>query len=382
MNKDLINLFSKLSSDPAEVRKKALEYGCDFLGGEWKNLKADDLEVTQMTGGQSNLLYLVSASDSHFSPDTPSRFLVRLHRQSAVQVFTDTVVFSIMSERDLGPKLFGFFRGGRLEQFLPSETLDPDTVSLPEVSRKIGAIFPLLHSLKVPIPKKPRAIEMIREFLKECRDLGQTSFKLVPGSVDYEGIPEEVTLDRLEKEVTDFEKMCALFDETVVFAHNDLWSANILQLNDSKEIVFIDFEYSSYNWRSFDLSMHLSECAFDYRVPFPPGVHVDQRFFENHPNIQLFCSAYVDTLFRMKLDNPHQKYPKTDDKEKETARLVLECKFFLPLVNMLWATWSLKHLWADNQDDVDLAVAASNRLSVFFHFKPQSEQIYEQLKHF
>ncbi|CAL2036821.1 unnamed protein product [Caenorhabditis brenneri] len=383
MNQELINLFSKLSEDPSLVRRKALEYGSNYLGGDWKTLSENEVNVVQMTGGQSNLLYLVTASPGKISSEsTPSCFLIRLHCQQESQVFTDTVVFSIMSERGLGPKLYGFFPGGRLEQFLPSETLDNDTVSLPEVARKIGANLPKLHAIEVPIPKKPRAILMIREFLEECRSTGNNVFKLVPGSVKFNDskIPEEVTIDELENEVTLFEKMCSIFDDTVVFSHNDLWSANILQLNETKEIVFIDFEYSSYNWRSFDLSMHLSECAFDYRVPFPPGVHVNQIFFENHPNIQLFCEAYIETLYKMKQENSNQKYPLSDNREKEVDRLIQECKFFLPLVNMLWATWSIKNLWTGKQDDVDLSVAASNRLSVFFHFKSQSEKIYNELK--
>lgn len=383
MNQDLIKLFSKLSEDQSLVRKKVLEYGSDYLGGDWKTLTENDVDVIQMTGGQSNLLYLVTSSSGKISSEiTPSCFLIRLHCQQETQVFTDTVVFSIMSERGLGPKLYGFFPGGRLEQFLPSETLNNDTVSDPDVSKKIGANLPKLHAIEVPIPKKPKAILMIREFLEECRSSGNTKFKLVSGSVNFndDGIPEEVSLERLEQEVAHFEKMSSIFDDTVVFTHNDLWSANILQLNETKEIVFIDFEYSSYNWRSFDLSMHLSECAFDYRVPFPPGVHVNQIFFENHPNIRIFCESYIDTLYKMKKENPSQTYPLSDDRPNEITRLIQECKFFLPLVNMLWATWSIKNLWTGKEDDVDLTVAASNRLSVFFHFKSQSEQIYNSLK--
>ncbi|CAP29573.1 Protein CBG10061 [Caenorhabditis briggsae] len=381
MNQELINLFSTLSQDPTLVRKKVLEYGSDFLGGEWKTLTENDVDVVQMTGGQSNLLYLVKGKFASEST-TPSCFLVRLHCQQENQVFTDTVVFSIMSERGLGPKLYGFFPGGRLEQFLPSVTLDNDTVSDPQVAVKIGANLPKLHAIEVPIPKRPRAIVMIQEFLEECRATGKSTFKFVPGSVDFKdtAIPNEVTIDELEEEVAKFEKMCSIFNDTVVFAHNDLWSANILQLNDTKEIVFIDFEYSSYNWRSYDLSMHLSECAFDYRVPFPPGVHVNQVFFENHPNIKIFCEAYIDTLYEMKKENPDQKYPLTDNREKEVHRLIQECKFFLPLVNLCWATWSIKNLWSGKEDDVDLTVAASNRLCVFYHFKSQSEAIFNELK--
>ena len=37
------------------------------------------------------------------------------------------------------------------------------------VASKIGANLPKLHAIEVPIPKKPKAIHMIREFLEECR---------------------------------------------------------------------------------------------------------------------------------------------------------------------------------------------------------------------
>ena len=35
-------------------------------------------------------------------------------------------------ERGLGPKLFGFFEGGRMEEFIPSKTLNADDVLKPE----------------------------------------------------------------------------------------------------------------------------------------------------------------------------------------------------------------------------------------------------------
>ena len=47
----------------------------------------------------------------------------------------------------------------------------------------------------------------------------------------------------------------------VVFSHNDLLGANILQPDHDSELVLIDFEYAEYNYRGFDLANHFNEYA-------------------------------------------------------------------------------------------------------------------------
>lgn len=48
------------------------------------------------------------------------RIYGRTHGEQALEtVLTDTVVFTLLSERKLGPKLHGIFPGGRIEQYIP-----------------------------------------------------------------------------------------------------------------------------------------------------------------------------------------------------------------------------------------------------------------------
>lgn len=54
----------------------------------------------------------------------PSRVLVRfygqIHGEGALEaLLTESVIFTLLSERKLGPKLHGVFPGGRLEEFIP-----------------------------------------------------------------------------------------------------------------------------------------------------------------------------------------------------------------------------------------------------------------------
>jgi choline/ethanolamine kinase len=56
----------------------------------------------------------------------------------------------------------------------------------------------------------------------------------------------------------------------VVFCHNDLQEGNILLREKDQEVVVIDFEYSAYNYRGFDLANHMCEWVYDYTCPSPP----------------------------------------------------------------------------------------------------------------
>ncbi|PIC38961.1 hypothetical protein B9Z55_010805 [Caenorhabditis nigoni] len=382
MLSDIRTLFTQNSLDSDVILDKALELGSDYLRGGWIILERNEVEVTQITGGQSNLIYLATATnEAKFSSETPKRFLIRIHCQPAQQVFNDTVIFSVMSERGLGPKLYGFFQGGRLEEFLPSKTLDTDSIKLPEISRQVGAIFPKYHDIDVPISKSAGALKTIKQNLEAYKQLGGSVHTMRPHSVKYEKeeTRKTITVEELEKEIETFEKWSAIFDDTIVFSHNDLAPLNVLELDATKELVFIDFEYACYNWRGYDLTMFLCENAFDYRVP-PPGVWIDQEFVEDHPNLQIFCEAYVDTLYKMKEKNPDRKFPLSEDRSAEVSRLIMEIKFFIPLANLFWAVWSLRGFLAKHDNGHDLEVAASDRLTMYFHFKPQSEKIYEMLK--
>ena len=75
------------------------------------------------SGGLSNLLYLCSLPSTH-TPVTgePSQVLLRMYGQLLDKndtKITDSVITMLLSERNLGPKLYGIFPGGRLEEYIP-----------------------------------------------------------------------------------------------------------------------------------------------------------------------------------------------------------------------------------------------------------------------
>ena len=53
--------------------------------------------------------------------------------------------------------------------------------------------------------------------------------------------------------------------EDVLFTHNDIQENNILAWNNDKtKLTLIDFEYSSLNFRGYDIAAYMNETMIDY----------------------------------------------------------------------------------------------------------------------
>ena len=75
------------------------------------------------SGGLSNYLYLCSLPDDYqLENGEPRHVLVRLYGEIMVKntefIVNDSVVFALLSEKQLGPKLYGVFQGGRVEEYI------------------------------------------------------------------------------------------------------------------------------------------------------------------------------------------------------------------------------------------------------------------------
>ncbi|EHB12716.1 Choline kinase alpha [Heterocephalus glaber] len=130
-------------------------------------------------GGLSNMLFQCSLPDTTASVgDEPRKVLLRLYGailqmrscnkegseqaqkenefQGAEAMVLESVMFAILAERSLGPKLYGIFPQGRLEQFIPSRRLDTEELSLPDISAEIAEKMATFHGMKMPFNKEPK----------------------------------------------------------------------------------------------------------------------------------------------------------------------------------------------------------------------------------
>lgn len=70
------------------------------------------------------MLYHVTLNKTIGKVVEPSEVLLRIYGHTLGErplesLITDSVIFTLLSERGLGPRLHGIFPGGRIEEYIP-----------------------------------------------------------------------------------------------------------------------------------------------------------------------------------------------------------------------------------------------------------------------
>ncbi|KRZ95831.1 Choline kinase alpha [Trichinella sp. T8] len=150
-------------------------------------------------------------------------------------------------------------------------------------------------------------------------------------------------------------------------------SSNILLPNECsshKDIMFIDFEYSSYNYRGFDLANHFCEWIFDCTITEPPGFVVEPSHFPTEAEQLQFFSSYLEEL----------KKPVDAD---VLEFMLQEVSGFVPVSHLLWGVWALlQNIVSPMQADFNFMEYAKTRMSLYFHLRPALLRALPQYRHF
>ncbi|KAL6737171.1 hypothetical protein Aduo_010838 [Ancylostoma duodenale] len=395
---DLKEVFAKFdSSQPisSEILSRTRYLCAKYLGGAWNRIRRDQFRLKAITGGMSNLLFLVELASEVESLGSEARqALLRIQCQTDLdQLLTESVVFTLLSERCLGPKLLGVFPGGRFEQFIPSRPLQCREISKPAIGRIIAPMMARVHTLDVPITKEPEVLNCARGWLAKFRQTAggkrPIDIRCTAAHVPAHSYPSSITCDHLERELNFVEDFLIKSKSPVVFSHNDLQEGNILLVadyhlaedgsirNQSGEdvtmdpLVLIDFEYCSYNYRGFDLGNHFCEYGIDYNCDEPPYYKIYSEMFNVTEQRRNFCKAYRDEVYRMRDsgDNPH--FPSdlvTGDRRKDLDRLVTESTLFMAVSNIYWSCWALLNA-EDAVIQFDYGSYARDRLALYYQQK-------------
>uniref|UniRef100_A0A671DQL5 ethanolamine kinase n=1 Tax=Rhinolophus ferrumequinum TaxID=59479 RepID=A0A671DQL5_RHIFE len=296
------------SAQSQDAQRRAYQWCREYLGGAWRRLRPEELRVDPVSGGLSNLLFRCSLPD-HLPRvgEEPREVLLRLYGailQGVDSLVLESVMFAILAERSLGPQLYGVFPEGRLEQYIPSRPLKTRELAEPVLSAAIATKMAQFHGMEMPFTKEPHWLfGTMERYLKQILDLPPT------------GRPQMNLLEmyNLKDEMGNLRKLLDSTPSPVVFCHNDIQEGNILLLSEPENadsLMLVDFEYSGYNYRGFDIGNHFCEWVYDYtheewpfykaqpadyptraqqvcpRFPFllgslvhPPGIHVHHRIW-------------------------------------------------------------------------------------------------------
>lgn len=251
-------MMIKAAKSESDMRDIAARICRDYLTGAWKTIPAEELQLKRISGGLSNFLYYVrlpdqqngsspkpsgqcykrARKDSYSNMLEPKEVLLRIygqtHGESALEsMLTESVVFTLLSERKLGPKLHGIFPGGRIEQYIPARALTTSELSDPKISLKIAEKMAAIHSLDIPVSKEPDWLwNTMNRWLKSV-DTTLETFRKDRTNGNKEIAGDKIITDlNLREEVQWLKSVIDGEDHPVVFSHNDLQEGNILLRED------------------------------------------------------------------------------------------------------------------------------------------------------
>ncbi|XP_061415765.1 choline kinase alpha-like [Lethenteron reissneri] len=252
---------------PAETKRLAFVWCQEYLSGMWKTLQENEFQISIISGGLSNFLYLCALPDGkQNSRDEPRNVLLRIYGrilQGQDALVQESVMFAILAERMLGPKLYGVFPQGRLEEYIPSRRLRTAELALPQVSAEIATKLARFHEMKMPFNKEPKWLfSTMKSYMEQVMLL---EFPKEPQARKF----KHLMSFNLPHEMEVLGNLLAATPSPVVFCHNDCQEGNILLLEDEvkaneDKLMIIDFEYCSYNYRGFDIGNHFCEWTYDY----------------------------------------------------------------------------------------------------------------------
>ncbi|XP_039617443.1 choline/ethanolamine kinase [Polypterus senegalus] len=321
-----------------ETRSRAYTWCKEFLAGSWKLISENDFEIDIVSGGLSNLLYVCSLPEHVLSVgDEPRQVLLRIYGailQDVDSIVLESVMFAILAERALGPRLYGVFPQGRLEQYIPSRRLMTHELSIPEISAEIAEKMSRFHGMVMPFNKEPKWLfRTIERYMKQIMTLKFTReahIKKFNKLMKY-NLQDEMKILRAMLEAT---------PSPVVFCHNDVQEGNILMLanqdvSSSEKLMLIDFEYSSYNYRGFDIGNHFCEWVYDYTYNQWPFFKAN---LENYPNRQQQLHFIRHYLSENAVNNANIAH---EDQAKIEEEMIIESNRFALASHFMWGLWSI-----------------------------------------
>lgn len=270
---------NKMSEKNLEMRATAARICRDYLNGAWKGVTTENINLKRISGGLSNWLYNVQLPDGVVpTRGEPRQVLLRLygqvHGERALEgLITESVIFTLLSERRLGPKLHGIFPGGRIEEYIPARPLLTKELADPTLSSMIAEQMGRVHTMQVPISKEPTWLwDTMAKWLATANDILDNVDEIDPRQLANVYALRSINL---EHEIGWFRDLVAREKYPVVFSHNDMQEGNILLRQDIQkpELVLIDFEYCSYNYRGFDIANHFIEWQYNYTAAEYPYFH-------------------------------------------------------------------------------------------------------------
>ena len=344
---------------------------CRALLPTWSGVL--DARLEPITGGITNTLRIVVPSsrsrdatsvdeNGTNEPSPPEPVVLRVFGRGTEAFLdrdTENAALAELNACGFGARCLGVFKNGRLEAFLAdARPAAPAEMADASVSRAIAAALRRFHAcdararLGLPANVSPKHVSPKR-VAPQTWDIMRSWHAAASSGAAATRDPRlaALGLDGMARDVDALEAATArAADAPTVLLHNDALAGNVMlpagyrpgsrSRHEPPTVTLIDFEYSCYGPRGFDLANHLIEHA---------GFECDWRALPSRAFRRDFCAAYLG-----------------DEAANEAAvtKLRLETEAFYPVSHLWWGLWAAMQA-RTSTIDFDFAGYAAKRLAEF-----------------
>ncbi|KII66070.1 Choline/ethanolamine kinase [Thelohanellus kitauei] len=407
-----------------DIKPRTLNWCKKFLSGTWSTCTVDDFEIEQIKGALSNYIYVVKLKDHILTEKHEHRSaILRLYGEisGSHEKFYEILTFNMLSERNLGPRLLGAFKHGRLEQYLESKALTVNDLRSGRFLNIVAQKMARFHLIQSPVDKRPIYISrFVRKYMPWVKkafegisyplpnenplpDTGTDSFvQNLPSSQSPHGqyhssqssivaspcfLPTNengtCSMTQRQKEIIQFmidrnvvEEYKKLWEalksinSAVVFCHNDVQEGNILVLqvidpSQQNQIQIIDFEYSHYGYGAYDIGNHFCEWVMQNVSDHPMGFEYDINSYPDESQQLEFCRSYIDFILKNMTEEQLQTF---SGRLTTPERLAMEANAHSLMSHLFWGFWGVAQHYLSKIDFPFLEYSYV-RFQLYFHFK-------------
>ncbi|KAI9021417.1 kinase-like domain-containing protein [Phycomyces nitens] len=302
------------------------------------------ISLDRVSGALTNAVFFVNAPNKR-------RMLLRVYGIGCDQIVDrpkELFWLARLSELKIGPALLGTFKNGRFEEYLDSTTLSSQDIHEPIISQQIAICMRRLHDIvQVYPPLENQKLEVWTNIDKWYGVVLDLLPSLKKNNAHWANVLDGFNLDQLAQEIEQCKDILNSAQSPIVFGHNDTQYGNILKLENTGELVVVDFEYSGYNPRGFDIANHFCEWMYDYHSDHPASLQAS-RFPTLEERLR-FYKAYIDTEESIGIS--------PEELEKEVSKWLMGPHLF-------WSLWGLIQA-SQSEIDFDYFLFFTQRITAF-----------------
>jgi len=320
----------------------------------WQDLSPGKLKVERLSG-LSNKIFKVSVDDKNVYP---RQIIYREFGEGAAicDRNRENYIIKSLAQKEIAPMFYGADENYRIEKFMKGEELSKSDFRDNKVNRrKLAKLMARLHNMNLEkLDRTPLFLKILQEksLINEYKDKAARKDTYSPVEEKFiKDINQLITKD----EISFLKKIAPKDEKAVVFSHNDLHAGNVLKFPGSERLLLIDFEYSDYNYRGYDLANLFNETMFEYDTAAHPHYNFDQKLFPSDERLLDFVKYYLffkrvkagdvddDIVFN---DDKYRdiyisKHDDIDKFNKEAGELLEEVKICQVFSHYFWCLWAV-----------------------------------------